>query len=504
MPVAQTTTDVAREYARAGYRVLPLYGLVYNEETGERECACKDRGDCKSPGKHPYEKVAPRGAHDATADVNAIDAWPEHCNLGIVPPPTTAGIDIDDSDLAQKILEMDDIQEMCVARTRRGIHLYVRCLPAQTQNLKAADGHHVGEIRVDNALLVLPPSRHLTGEYAWIGRSLLTGVPETAGTAFDYIASILARVGVSLVERIDPEILAQQPSKIVEQDLPFVVDPNMHLVLYQMLTGTYPTPDRSKILYQLGCEMYRAAAELGIDLPPEVAAGVIRKADSVAWRKFADRADRDVRYWETAVKTQAEIAAEIAMNGKASSPSRAGTATFAWDPVAGFTYMGGGQNPTPRRVCNFEPLIVEVQDVIGEEGDIRSDWFVRFTNVDGDVFETKLRERERAELRKCLSGILPPTFIVSSREWGNFDEGMRWYSKDKLRYRRVYGETGWLPERDAFLLPATGGAITAAGIDTTIELANDVVTSSPLLRQYGVGMVTPEPGFDPAEALRAL
>ena len=495
-----STIDVGRAYAQAGYRVLPLWGLTYDPEEGELICQCHRKAECRSAGKHPYEPIAPRGALDASADTALVARWPEGCNVGIVASPTVAGIDIDDSELAEKILAMDNASEMTMVRTRRGVHLYVRCAPAQTQNLKSVDDRHIGEIRVDNALLVLPPSRHLEGTYTWVGPSLLDDkMPETTGTAFEWISNLVLPLGVKLVDRFDPEILALQPDFIDDADLPFAVDPQINLKLYQLLTGTYPTNDRSGVLYLMGCEIWRVAHEKGAELDPAVVAGVMRKVDAVAWHKYTDRdAGRDRRYWETAVKTKAVVESEIATKGSSPS-STAGMRTWTWDSASGFVFQGG---QSPRRVCNFEPLIVEVQIVIGEQGELRSDWLVRFTNTDGEIFEHTLRERERGDFRKSMSSVLPPSFVVGAREWSNLEEGMRWYSKDTLRTRRVYGETGWLPDKDGFLLPALGGAITANGIDTSAELSNDNLP--PTLSMYGLGMRKPDADFDVAAALRTL
>lgn len=504
-----STKEVGRAMAEAGYRVLPLYGVVYDSEEGELVCTCRNGSNCKSPGKHPYEPVAPRGALDASADVANIDRWPDGCNIGIVPSPTIAGIDIDDEGLAEKILARPDADQMTMVRTRRGVHIYIRCAPAQTQNLTEnvvengkTKRKHIGEIRVDNALLVLPPSRHVEDRlYAWVGPSLLDNkMPETTGTAFEWIKDLVEQHGVTLADRFDDASYSIPPESLDDADLPFEVDPNVNLKLYQLLTGTYPTTDRSGILYLMGCEIWRVAHEKNVQLEPAVVAGVLRKVDAIAWNKYTDRDyGRDRRYWETAIKTKAEVENEISLNGSSPSATTA-TRTWAWDPAVGFIFQGG---QTPRRICNFEPLILTENHVIGEEGDLRTEWECRFTTTDGDVLNLVIRDRELGDFKRSILPRLPAHFIVSAREWANLEEGMRWYSRDTLTRRRVYGETGWLADRDAFLLPSVGGAITANGIDSTVVLSDDG-RMPPTLKLYGSGMAKPDATFDVASVLRVL
>lgn len=59
------TLECALEYAKFGWRVLPLHTV----ENGL--CSC-GKDDCGSAGKHPFTK---NGAKDATADTGKIRKW---------------------------------------------------------------------------------------------------------------------------------------------------------------------------------------------------------------------------------------------------------------------------------------------------------------------------------------------------------------------------------------------------------------------------------------------
>jgi hypothetical protein len=63
----------ALDYARLGWHVFPTYGIRQLDD-GRYQCRCGD-DECKSPGKHPYHKLAPQGHHSATTDEATIRKW---------------------------------------------------------------------------------------------------------------------------------------------------------------------------------------------------------------------------------------------------------------------------------------------------------------------------------------------------------------------------------------------------------------------------------------------
>jgi hypothetical protein len=72
--------QAALEYARRGWRVLPLHSVI------DGVCSCGDK-ECGSPGKHPLTR---NGSKDATVDEETIRRWwteaPE-ANVGIATGP---------------------------------------------------------------------------------------------------------------------------------------------------------------------------------------------------------------------------------------------------------------------------------------------------------------------------------------------------------------------------------------------------------------------------------
>lgn len=68
-----TMLKAALDYARLGWHVFPTYGIKTLPD-GKFQCQCGDEG-CKSPGKHPFHKLAPQGHHSATTDEATIRKW---------------------------------------------------------------------------------------------------------------------------------------------------------------------------------------------------------------------------------------------------------------------------------------------------------------------------------------------------------------------------------------------------------------------------------------------
>ena len=62
----------ALQYAAIGWHVFPCWPVV--ERDNVRACGCGNT-DCKSPGKHPISKLAPKGQNDATTDAAKIESW---------------------------------------------------------------------------------------------------------------------------------------------------------------------------------------------------------------------------------------------------------------------------------------------------------------------------------------------------------------------------------------------------------------------------------------------
>lgn len=501
----------AIRYAESGFHVLPLYTVV-TTDSGERSCSCGNNG-CRSVGKHPRADLAPRGVHDATDDVDEIlGGWPEGgYNIGLALEANLVAFDIDDSDVARRLLDSPDLLDsICLSITRRGVHCIVRTTEGTRSGIiKHSNGQRIGEIRAEGEYIVVPPSKHAGGSaYYWLRRSLFEFIPVHEGDGWGYARELLSELGVTVAEHNNAIQVDAVNGEIPPIDLPFN-PPTDAMKLQQLLTGTYPTNDRSETLYALACEVYRQGALLGVTVDPKDVAGVIRKVDSVYYHKFAGRSDEIQRVWECSVRAQADVAAEMQtalvpaaqaplvlgpVQPQAQAQQTASQVTYAYDSQSGFLMRSGR---TPIRLANFEPVIAEELDVWLGEGNRSTEWVVEMRKDDElrtATLDPSDFEEERA-ISRALSREMPTDYIVEPKQWSQLIAGMKWYSIGKTVRRTSYGVTGWLPDRDAFLLPSAGGVITASGIDPTIQFES---RDAPVrLLQYGLGVQPPNDDVSP-------
>jgi putative DNA primase/helicase len=159
------------QYARAGWRVLPLHTPT------DGRCSCED-ADCSSPGKHPRTK---KGLKDATTDEATIRRWWERwpdANVGILTgaPTGVFVVDVDprhggEESLAELIRQHGPLPTSVESLTgsggkhvlfkHPGNSVVVRSVP----RVAGLDGL---DVRGDGGYIVAPPSRHASGrEYAW-------------------------------------------------------------------------------------------------------------------------------------------------------------------------------------------------------------------------------------------------------------------------------------------------------------------------------------------------
>lgn len=166
MDSLQQHLDFALSYATRGWAVFPCYGIMGDV------CACRKKGACNKPGKHPRTQT---GFHAASTDKTKIRRWfranPD-ANIGIATgePSGLVVIDVDPPE-GQKTI--GDLQERLgklppspMAQTGRGWHLVF------DQN-GAPIGSHINyapdvDIKGNGGYVIAPPSLHLSGKrYRW-------------------------------------------------------------------------------------------------------------------------------------------------------------------------------------------------------------------------------------------------------------------------------------------------------------------------------------------------
>jgi len=162
----------ALQYARLGFRVLPVYGLFNGA------CACPKGESCESPGKHPRSR---RGVNDATTDsakiLSAFASWlgtSTTTNIGIA-TGAESGIFVLDVDPRHggedslRALESEQGQLPGTLESKTGgggRHIYFKHPGGRVPNKV---GIRPGlDVRGDGGYVVAPPSLHVSGEiYTW-------------------------------------------------------------------------------------------------------------------------------------------------------------------------------------------------------------------------------------------------------------------------------------------------------------------------------------------------
>lgn len=166
----------ALAYARLGWRVIPLFGIV--ESTGDdgtitRRCAC-GKGDCHSSGKHPHGFLARNGLHAATTDESVIKSWfdrVKNINIGIACQPSgIVVLDLDPRNGGEFTLEKieaeygplrADVMQFSGGGGRHYVFSY-----SLSGNLQGRLGNGI-DIKQDG-YIVASPSRHISGgTYEW-------------------------------------------------------------------------------------------------------------------------------------------------------------------------------------------------------------------------------------------------------------------------------------------------------------------------------------------------
>lgn len=161
--------EAAHSAVARGWKVVPVHAPT------PKGCTCT-RTECSSPGKHPRIN---EWQHDASRDSQQVDAWftrwPDS-NVGILTgePSGVIVVDVDlpdgETSLQSLIDEHGPVPQTLQVRTGSGgRHLYFRRPGEEIRNSVGRIGAGI-DVRADGGYIILPPSRHASGDvYAWIG-----------------------------------------------------------------------------------------------------------------------------------------------------------------------------------------------------------------------------------------------------------------------------------------------------------------------------------------------
>lgn len=156
----------ALDYARRGWRVLPLHSCA------EGTCTCGNP-KCTSPAKHP---LIPNGVHGATTDEATVRYWwteSPDANVGVAAGKGLLVIDIDAKSNGLKSLAELEAQHGALPTTPTvatgggGKHFYLRLPEGATISNRAGVAPGI-DVRSDAGYVVAPPSLHASGHrYEW-------------------------------------------------------------------------------------------------------------------------------------------------------------------------------------------------------------------------------------------------------------------------------------------------------------------------------------------------
>lgn len=159
--------DKAMAFAKAGLPVIPLHHPYHGG------CSC-GRPSCHSPAKHP---LVPRGIHEATTELEAIEKWWTqwpHANIGMQTNRVCV-LDVDfhkGGDKSLRILQAkygDIPKTWCSVTGSGGRHFFFR--PPKDEILKNAVNvakYEGIDFRGHNGYIVAPGSDGMNGPYRWI------------------------------------------------------------------------------------------------------------------------------------------------------------------------------------------------------------------------------------------------------------------------------------------------------------------------------------------------
>lgn len=161
--------DAALAYARAGFRVAWINGVVINAETGKSFCTCRNK-KCNSHGKHPVLTAWQRAASsdpEVLRDQHSRLAFVP--NVGIVLGDGTISIDVDDAERLTALEgELGTLPQTLTGRSARGARLFFRAPSDRIKNHTALGDRPGVDVKSTGGQVVVAPSLHSSGaRYTW-------------------------------------------------------------------------------------------------------------------------------------------------------------------------------------------------------------------------------------------------------------------------------------------------------------------------------------------------
>jgi hypothetical protein len=450
-------------------------------------------------------------------------------------------VDIDDQEIAAQFMAEDSLvlRDTLVSRTQSGgCHIWLWTWDGKTAgvNLVRAGsngkGGRVGELRGDGQYCVEPPSTGPFGPYEFLNPDIAPkGVGTEDESVYDYVFELFEGVDVALRpmrSKADRSAIENDDSDLPAIECPF---PRTGFrELNQHLSGTMPNHDRSKELFKTGILLVNASkhardkGKLEHDLTLDEIAGVLKTVDRIAYRKYAGRADGDVRYrmlaqdvmeaveksgvrplapfdyvaeWDDEADDgfQPDLASDSVPEAGSAAEQTArlhGISSYTVDLSRGTMYFPP-EVKKPTLVCNFLPTVDEELEVSDGDGGVCRAYKVRCRHVNGDDERIVRLEPEdfvsERRLKAAFMNALPSHFSVEADGWKHLVPAMQQLS-DRPQRRQLNAYTGCVRDRSSgpmFVMPGADGAITSAGVDlATRYYEHDELT--PGMRQYGVGV----------------
>lgn len=186
--------EVALRYADHGWPVIPIHTPT------DSGCSCVRSRECGSPGKHPRTR---HGLDDASIDLDRVrewwTRWPD-ANVAVA-TGARSGLLVLDIDLPHGPTSLDELQSQlgalprtCEQRTGSGGRQLLFAYPPGQIGNRARVLPGI-DVRGDGGYIVVPPSRHLSGDaYLWSSRTPLAPPP-------DWLVGLLTRAREVEAER---------------------------------------------------------------------------------------------------------------------------------------------------------------------------------------------------------------------------------------------------------------------------------------------------------------